>query len=86
MRVQPLCAYVSIRQHTPAYVSIRRAADDARATAVRPAKRADAYVSIRQHTSAYANIRQHTQLHQRGVEERKQFRQNLYFCTSKQVN
>jgi hypothetical protein len=39
-----MSAYVSIRQHTSAYVSIRTSA----------------YVSIRQHTSAYASIRQHT--------------------------
>ena len=52
-------AYVSIRQHTPAYVSIayyrRTAPPDEPASPQAPA-----YVSIRQHTSAYASTRQHT--------------------------
>jgi hypothetical protein len=59
-------ASVSIRQHTPAYVSIRSCSRGARA---RRASATDtyasrqhpsAYVSIRQHTSAYVSIRQHT--------------------------
>jgi hypothetical protein len=69
-----LPAYVSIRQHASAYVSIRqplvfRAPLHAR-RAVLPAyvsirqdsirQHTSAYVSIRQHTSAYVSIRQHT--------------------------
>jgi hypothetical protein len=47
-RRTPLSAYVSIRQHTSAYVSIRgcEAAEE------------DASISIRQHTSAYEDVRQ----------------------------
>jgi hypothetical protein len=48
-------AYVSRRQHTSAYVSIRR-----RMSAISPGNRmpdAPAYVSRRQHTSAYVSIR-----------------------------
>ncbi len=40
------CAYVSIRQHTSAYVSV--------------CQLTPAYVSIRQHTSAYVSIRRLT--------------------------
>jgi hypothetical protein len=43
--------WITIRQHTSAYVSIRHIY-----TPLHP----PAYVSIRQHTSAYASIRQHT--------------------------
>jgi pantothenate kinase len=54
-------AYVSIRQHTSAYVSIVEAPTcspetyDSSLLLLLPA-----YVSIRQHTSAYVSIRQHT--------------------------
>ncbi len=48
-------AYVSIRQHTSAYVSIAPAWGAAPA-----AEHTSAYVSIRQHTSAYVSICQHT--------------------------
>jgi hypothetical protein len=44
---------VSIRQHTPAYVSIRRHLGDGSVAMLA------AYVSIRQHTPAYVSIRQH---------------------------
>jgi hypothetical protein len=47
--------YVSIRQHTSAYV--RKGLD---ANWHAPAAYVSVYVSIRQHTSAYASIRQHT--------------------------
>jgi hypothetical protein len=50
--------YVSIRQHTSAFVSIRCCSwcpDDSRTYT-------SAYVSIRQHTSAFVSIRQHTLL------------------------
>jgi hypothetical protein len=46
-------AYVSIRQHTSAYVSIG-------ATCCETTREVGAYVSIRQHPSAYVGIRQHT--------------------------
>ncbi len=49
-------AYVSIRQHSSAYVSthtisLTKSSDNTHTSA---------YVNIRQHTSAYASIRQHT--------------------------
>ena len=55
-----MCAYVSIRQRTSAYVS-----NELDALAQRLAQRLErrdcvAYVSIREHTSAYVSIRQHT--------------------------
>ena len=58
-------AYVSIRQHTSAYV---RSPQCASTTAAAPPlccsvsirQHTSAYVSIRQHTSAYVSIRQHT--------------------------
>ncbi len=57
-------AYVSIRQHTSAYISIRQQASRTRRKLwCAPRQRAvapTAYVSIRQHTSAYASIRQRT--------------------------
>jgi hypothetical protein len=64
-------AYVSIRQHTSAYVSIRSAYVSIRTSAYvsmrqiclpqceEPPERAPRRASIRQHTSAYASIRQH---------------------------
>jgi hypothetical protein len=51
----PMPAYVSIRQHPSAYVSIRHGSSGLVARLPMPA-----YVSIRQHTSAYVSIRQHT--------------------------
>ncbi len=63
-------AYVSIRQHTSAYVSIRHLRASAPTCSIR--QHTSAYVSIRQHTSAYVtcvqvlqpsayvSIRQHT--------------------------
>jgi hypothetical protein len=48
-------AYVSIRQHTSAYVRER-----SRQLAHSAAAPTCAYVSIRQHTTAYVSIRQHT--------------------------
>jgi hypothetical protein len=54
-------AYVSIRQHTPAYTP---AYASIRALLARAGEHTPAYVSIRQHTPAYmpayASIRQHT--------------------------
>ncbi len=54
--------YVSMRQHTSAYVSIRRTSHKTctpfASASIRP--HTSAYVSIRQHTSAYVSIRQHT--------------------------
>jgi hypothetical protein len=69
-------AYVSIRQHTSAYVSIRvpllRAGKSQRASAsllssVTKNTPASVFVSIRQHTSAYVSIRQHTSAESLGV-------------------
>ena len=51
-----LHAYVSIRQHTSAYV---RAGAGAGEEGVGRCTHTSAYVSIRQHTSAYVSIRQH---------------------------
>ncbi len=48
-------AYVSIRQHTSAYVSIPAVGLGASAEATR--QHTSAYVSIRQHTSAYVSMR-----------------------------
>ncbi len=57
MRITPCSkvrlAYVSIRQHTSAYASIRQ---KMRVTPC--SKHTSAYVSIRQHTPAYTSIRQ----------------------------
>ena len=66
-------AYVSIRQHMSAYVSIvsirtracRAGQRDEHSAAAHQSRRRlptyiHAYVSIRQHTSAYVSIRQHT--------------------------
>jgi hypothetical protein len=66
-----MSAYVSIRQHTSLYVSIRDAVgggggglgavqrgDEVELVSIR--QHTSAYVSIRQHTSAYVSIRQHT--------------------------
>jgi hypothetical protein len=53
-------AYVSVRQHTSAYVSIRQALVAAAAVARELVVEPEAYVSVRQHTSAYVSIRQHT--------------------------
>ncbi len=47
-------AYVSIRQHTSAYVRRRRRGSSFGCL------HTSAYISIRQHTSAYVSIRQHT--------------------------
>jgi hypothetical protein len=60
--------YVSTRQHTSAYASIRKHTIPVRASALATCRRAQqrarlhtsAYVGIRQHTSAYVSIRQHT--------------------------
>jgi hypothetical protein len=55
--------YVSIRQHTSAYVSrIRQhtSADLTLAADLSIRQHTSAYVSIRQHTSAYVSMRQHT--------------------------
>jgi isocitrate/isopropylmalate dehydrogenase len=50
-------AYVRIRQHTSAHVSIRQTYSFGSApTRIRP--HSSAFVSIRQHTSAYVSIRQ----------------------------
>ena len=57
----PTCIYVSIRQHTSAYIVAYIVARASRRK--RPqcsAQHTSAYVSIRQHTSAYVSIRQHT--------------------------
>jgi isocitrate/isopropylmalate dehydrogenase len=51
---QHASAYVSIRQHTSAYV--KAVEDQKRDLQVR--QHASAYVTIRQHTSAYISIRQ----------------------------
>jgi hypothetical protein len=55
-------AYVSIRQHTSAYVVDHALVDHVyiyiRSVSIR--QHTSAYVSIRQHTSAYVSIRQHT--------------------------
>jgi hypothetical protein len=71
-RPEVLSAYISIRQHTSAYVSIRSAHTSAHTSASSALRREPprrsapllpapvAYVSIRQHTSAYVSIRQHT--------------------------
>jgi hypothetical protein len=49
-------AYVSIRQHTSAYVSIRQHPSAYLTRAERSRWAYNAYVSIRQHTSAYVSI------------------------------
>jgi hypothetical protein len=59
-----MTAYVSIRQHMSAYVSIRRMRQHTSAyvsilARLAPISRGPTRV-IRQHTSAYASIRQHT--------------------------
>jgi hypothetical protein len=56
-----LCIYVSIRQHTSAFVSVcvcsmRRTDDIRMSTFVYVCQHTSAYVSIRQHTSAYVSI------------------------------
>jgi hypothetical protein len=56
-----MSAYVSIRQHTSAYVSIRQLSEGAWGpervliTYILYIKHTSAYVSIRQHTSAYVS-------------------------------
>jgi hypothetical protein len=60
---------IYIRQHTPAYVSIRQHTSQTRLAQLAPvptrpnthvSRRQHASVSMRQHTSAYVSIRQHT--------------------------
>ncbi len=56
--------YVSIRQHTAAYVSIRQytsvEVQGGAVAVIQLHLHTAAYVSIRQHTAAYVSIRQHT--------------------------
>jgi hypothetical protein len=51
-RPRPATAYVSIRQHTSAYVSVCKLFG---LGVLDPPQHTSAYVSIRQHTSAYAS-------------------------------
>jgi hypothetical protein len=58
IRQHASAAYVSIRQHTSAYVSQKRSSSVTASSCASPRA---AYVSMRlQHTSAYVSIRQHT--------------------------
>jgi hypothetical protein len=102
--VESICAYVSIRQHASAYayayVSMRRAQEDARGIAPRIRQHTSACVERRKmrveslytQTSAYVSIRQHTQTSacgeqcRRAPEDARALRQYLYFCTSKASN
>jgi hypothetical protein len=63
-------AYASIRQHTSAYVSIRQ--HTCSASRSEHSRKDVAYVSICQHTSAYVSIRQHTSAYLLGVAQRTQ--------------
>ncbi len=52
--------YTCIRQHTPAYVSIRLHTSAYKRQVRTVHLHTSAYVSLRQHTPAYVSIRQHT--------------------------
>ncbi len=57
---QHAAAYVSIRQHTSAYVSIGEAVSDPICWSYSSSQHTSSYNSIRQHTAACGSMRQHT--------------------------
>jgi hypothetical protein len=54
--LSPLRVHLCIRQHTSAYVSIRRHRGAFALAASRTPVHTSAYVSVRQHTSAYRSV------------------------------